>query len=67
MPPELLTTQELAERIDARPSDILEWVRMGQIPAIKTGRAYYFNLASVVEAIRRHRKTRAEAREAVSC
>jgi hypothetical protein len=69
MPPELLSTQELADRIDARPDEILEWVRMGYIPAIKTGRSYFYNLGSVVEAIRRVRHERAaeaERREAVA-
>lgn len=67
MPPELLNTRELADRIDARPDEILDWVRMGYIPAIRSGRSYYYNLASVVEAIRQHRREKAEGREAVPC
>lgn len=70
MPPELLTTRELADRIDARPNDILDWVRMGYIPAIKSGRSYYYNLGSVVEAIRQHRQEQAaepDRQEVATC
>lgn len=68
MPPELLTTRELADRLDVQYGDILEWTRDGIIPAIRTGRAYFYNLASVVEAIRERRAAiEAEAREAVPC
>jgi hypothetical protein len=56
MPPELLTASELSERIDAKHVDVLKWTRRDYIPAIKVGGSYYYNLASVVEAIRRHRR-----------
>lgn len=67
MPPDLLDTRELADRLGTRPAEILEWVHTGIIPGIKVGRRYVFNLASVVEAIRRHRKEASELVEAGSC
>lgn len=56
MPPELLTATELSERINAKHADVLKWTRRGYIPAIKAGGRYYYNLAPVIEAIRRHRR-----------
>ena len=52
MPIKLLTARELAERIDVRYSQVLMLARGGEIPSIKVGAEYYFNLASTVKAIR---------------
>lgn len=58
MPPELLTTAELADRLGESEERVLAWARAGRVPAIKVGRQNFYNLRSVLAALR---KWRAEA------
>ena len=65
MPPTLLDPHELAEELDSSYPNVLDWARRGVIPSIKVKGRYYFNLARVVEALRRPAPE--PEREAAAC
>ena len=50
---ELLTSEELAERLRVQPSTILQWGREGLIPVIKIGgKILRYDLADVITALK---------------
>lgn len=50
---ELLTADELADRLQLRPSTIRRWAREGRIPAVRvTAKVVRYDLADVLRAIR---------------
>lgn len=50
---ELLTADELADRLRLRPSTIRRWAREGRIPAVRvTPKVVRYDLAAVLRAIR---------------
>ena len=54
MPPTILSAMELAARLDVSYDTILAWSRRNKIPCIRDGRnRYFFNLDSVLSALRR--------------
>ena len=49
---ELLTADELADRLQVRPSTIRRWAREGRIPTVRlTPKVVRYDLAAVVEAV----------------
>jgi hypothetical protein len=65
MPPILVDSRELAEKLDVDYGDVLELAKSGRIPSIPVGKRKYFNLASVVQALRR--ETAPEPEGAPAC
>jgi len=56
---DLLTAEELGQRLRVQPSTIKRWSQEGMIPALRlTGKVIRFDFAEVVQALR----SRAEAR-----
>lgn len=51
MPPEILTSDELAERLKANPETIRRQTRNGSIPALRLGGEYRYEWGEVVAAI----------------
>ncbi len=52
---ELLTADEIAERLRLRPRTVRQWVRRGLIPVIRLSpKVVRFELAAVVAAVRGH-------------
>lgn len=50
---ELLTADEVADRLQLRPSTIRRWARDGRIPAVRvTAKVVRYDLAEVLRAIR---------------
>ena len=50
---ELLTADELADRLQLRPSTIRRWAREGRIPAVRvTAKVVRYDLADVLQAMR---------------
>jgi excisionase family DNA binding protein len=50
---ELVTCEELAQRLRVRPSTIRCWVRQGRIPAVRFGaKVIRFDVADVCQAMR---------------
>ncbi len=50
---ELLTANELADRLHLRPSTIRRWAREGRIPAVRvTAKVVRYDLVEVVRAVR---------------
>jgi len=52
MPPVLLNTLELADRLGEPYEHVSRWARAGTIPAITVGNKRYFNLKAVVHELR---------------
>jgi excisionase family DNA binding protein len=51
---ELLTASELAERLQIKPSTVLDWQRTGRIPSLRLShKVLRFNLGDVVTALKR--------------
>jgi predicted site-specific integrase-resolvase len=60
--PILLSGRELATRLNVTYENVMFWQRTGVIPAIQIGnRRFVFNLAVVVEALRKHQESTVEA------
>ena len=56
---ELLTGQELAERLRVSPSTIREWAREGRIPEVRiSGKVRRFDFAEVLAVIRERHRSR---------
>lgn len=50
---ELLTADELADRLQLRPSTIRRWAREGRIPAVRvTAKVVRYDMADVLRGIR---------------
>jgi excisionase family DNA binding protein len=51
---ELLTAEELAGRLQVRPSTIRRWAREGRIPTVRlTPKVVRYDLTAVVDAVRK--------------
>jgi len=62
---ELLTTEELADRLKVKPATVRLWRRQGIIPAIQiTGTVYRFDPAEVEAELRRQSDERQAAKGA---
>lgn len=49
---DLLTTEELAERLHVRPSTVREWARRGKIPTVRLSpKVVRYSLAAVVNSV----------------
>jgi excisionase family DNA binding protein len=49
---DLLTTEELAERLHVRPSTVREWARREKIPTVRLSpKVVRYSLAAVVESV----------------
>ncbi len=60
---ELLTTEEIAERLRLRPDTIRLWARDGMIPAIRiTGKVIRYDPVEVERALRRRSAARAKVK-----
>ena len=63
---ELLTAEEVAERLQVRPRTIRKWARCGFIPTIRLSpKVVRYDLAEVVEAMTKRQKSQGEG-DAVS-
>lgn len=65
MPPKFYTPQALADRLGRTYDEVLTWTRLGEIPAIKAGGRYYYDLRKVCEAL--SSRTETPQTEASSC
>ena len=55
MPNELLTTEELADRLAVSPRTVAEWAKSGRIPEVRASeRIRRFDWAEVVGALKRN-------------
>jgi excisionase family DNA binding protein len=61
---ELLTADELAGRLQVRPSTIRRWAREGRIPTVRLSpKVLRYNLGAVVQAMRNGQKPEGVANE----
>ena len=62
MTEDLLTTEELAERLTVSPRTVIEWAKTGMIPEVRLSRRVRrFDFAEVVAAVRERGRKEAEA------
>ena len=55
---ELLTTNQLADRLHIRPRTVQSWMRQGRIPAVRLSpKVIRFDWEAVVAALRDHAKS----------
>lgn len=66
-PNELLTADELAERLRVRPATIRLWAREGRIPRIRiTGKVIRFDVSAVIDLLQTNEKALASEVVAVT-
>ena len=54
---DLLTAEELAERLHVRPSTVREWARRGKIPTVRLSpKVVRYDLSAVVESVGQARR-----------
>ncbi len=54
---DLLTAEELAERLHVRPSTVREWARRGRIPTVRlSAKVVRYDLSAVVESVGQARR-----------
>jgi len=53
MASELMTVQEVAEYLRAKPSSIYEWAKNGKIPGVKVGGLWRFKREQIDEWLRK--------------
>ena len=54
---DLLTAEELAERLHVRPSTVREWARRGRIPTVRLSpKVVRYDLSAVVESVGQARR-----------
>lgn len=64
MPPTLFDADELAEKLGENRETVMQWARQDYIPSIRVSGRRYFNLSSVVKAIRQRQEAEQQAEAA---